>query len=510
MVTFYLCNVKFYTQTRNWKIILLIAGIVFIAAYVFIIYNIIDEISKNERRQVRAWANTVQKKADMVNYTEDFFKELRAEEQRRVELLATVYRYLGSSSITDINNNLFFEVIQTNKNIPVLLVDQNNNIVSANNVSDEIAAATKFTDEIKEEFSQYNPIRIEFGRKQYQYLYYTDSKLYRDIYQVLDEMNKSFFDETADNIAAVPVVITDSLRQNIYAYGNIDAGLIKDSVLLAETLNKMAYQNTPIIVTLPEQGKRYVYYMDSDIIRLMRIFPFIQIVVLIVFVVFVYVIVNVARNSEQNQVWAGMAKETAHQLGTPISSMIAWIELLKLQDNNKDIAFELEKDVSRLHVVAARFSKIGSEPSLDYHNVTPLIQETLNYLSKRISSRVSINYYHPEHPVCCFIDEQLFSWVVENLTRNAVDAMEGSGILTVDVKEDDKNILIDFSDTGKGIPKKLQKKVFAPGYTTKKRGWGLGLTLTKRILNYSGGKIFVKQSAVDVGTTFRIVFKKCD
>ncbi|MDR0364692.1 MAG: HAMP domain-containing histidine kinase [Bacteroidales bacterium] len=502
---------KFYTQTRSWKIILLISGSVFIFSYILAIYNIVGKISENERRQVKAWANTVQKKADMVNYTEDFFKELREEEQRRVELLAMVYNYLDRSGIDDVNNDIFFEVIRTNKNIPVLWVDQDDNILSANNVSEEISSAKKMTDEIRQEFSQYDPIRITvFGKKQHQYLYYADSKLYKDLFAVLDEMNRSFFDETADNIAAVPVIITDSLYRNVYSFGNIDEELIRDSASLQKTLEKMRYQNDPIIVSLPEQGKRYVYYMDSEILRLIRIFPFIQLFVLMVFIILGYVVVNVARNSEQNQVWAGMAKETAHQLGTPTSSMIAWIELLKLQDNNREIAVELEKDVARLHVVAARFSKIGSEPSLDYHNIIPLIQESLNYLSKRISSHVSINYYHPEHPVCCFIDEQLFSWVIENLTRNAVDAMEGSGILTVDVKEDEKNIIIDFSDTGKGIPKKLQKKVFVPGYTTKKRGWGLGLTLTKRILNYSKGKIFVKQSAVGVGTTFRILFKKND
>jgi signal transduction histidine kinase len=224
-------------------------------------------------------------------------------------------------------------------------------------------------------------------------------------------------------------------------------------------------------------------------------------------IVLAYVVFSVARNAEQNRVWAGMAKETAHQLGTPISSMIAWTELLKMQEKGEEIALELEKDISRLHVIADRFSKIGSAPAMDYMDLLPLIEETLNYLKKRISSKVTVNFYHPDHPVCTFTNAQLFSWIVENLTRNAIDAMSGTGTFTIEVKEDEKHILIDFTDTGKGIPKNMQRRIFQPGFTTKQRGWGLGLTLVKRILNDNKGKIFVKNSTIGVGSTFRIVLK---
>lgn len=503
---------KLYKQTRSWKVILFVIGSVFILSYILALYKIIGKISENERRQVIAWANTVQKKADMVNYTEDFFKELREEEHRRAEMLARAYEFLGQSDVTDMCNAFVVnDIILNNKNIPVLIADQNNRILFTNNVDFDPDTVKYFTGKVREIFSQFPPIEIPYFEDNVQYLYYTDSKLYADLYKVLDGMNRSFFDETADNIAAVPVIITDEKWAHVYAVGNIpDESLATDSIYRVRMLEKMAAQNDPIVVTLPEQGKRYVYYMDSEILTLVRIFPFVQLFIIILFVVLAYVVFSVARNSEQNQVWAGMAKETAHQLGTPISSMIAWLELLKLQEGNEEIAVELEKDIARLHVIAARFSKIGSAPSLDYQDVVPLIQETINYLKKRISSKVAITFLYPEHPVCTFTDKQLFSWVIENLTRNAVDAMEGAGALTIEVKEEGKQIVIDFTDTGKGIPKKLQQRIFSPGYTTKKRGWGLGLTLTKRILSDSQGKIFVKNSTVGVGTTFRIVMKKCD
>jgi signal transduction histidine kinase len=415
---------------------------------------------------------------------------------------------MGKTALEDKINDFYFEVIESNKNIPVLWVDENNNILGNANVDFfNMDTIKKFTGIVKERFSQYPPLEIRPFKNIVQYLYYTDSKLYSELYSVLDEMNQSFFDETADNIAAVPVIITDSTQQHIYAKGNIppNNGHEDDSTYIANTLKRMKFQNDPIIVSLPEQGIRYIYYMNSEMLVLVRLFPFVQLFVLLVLIVLAYVVFSVARNAEQNRVWAGMAKETAHQLGTPISSMIAWTELLKMQGQGEEIALELEKDISRLHIIADRFSKIGSAPVMDYLDLLPLIEETLNYLKKRISSQVTVNFYHPDHPVCTFTNAQLFSWVVENLTRNAVDAMSGTGTFTIDVKEDEKHIIIDFTDTGKGIPKNMQRRIFQPGFTTKQRGWGLGLTLVKRILNDNDGKIFVKNSTVGNGSTFRIV-----
>jgi len=503
---------NYYLQTRTWKLVLLVIAVLFLLGYIFAVYTIIRKISENERRQVQAWATTVQKKADMVNYTEQYFQKVREEEERNAKILASAFKFVAQSGLGNLGDDFFFNIIQTNTNTPVILVDEKNNIVTANNIDFDMDTTKKFTGIIKERFSQFEPIEVFRYKDNVQHLYYTHSKLYSELYTVLEEMNQSFFDETASNIAAVPVIITDSTQNQIFAMGNIppNNGHQDDSSYLAHILKKMKYQNAPIVVSLPEQGVRYIYYMTSEMLVLVRLFPFVQLSVLIALAVLAYLVFSVARNAEQNRIWAGMAKETAHQLGTPISSMIAWTELLKMQDKGEEIAVELEKDISRLHVIADRFSKIGSIPTMDYIDLVPLIEETLSYLKKRISTQIITIFNHPDHPVCTFTNSQLFSWIVENLTRNAVDAMSGSGTFTIDIKEEGKHIFIDFSDTGKGIPKKTQRRLFQPGFTTKKRGWGLGLPLVKRILNDNKGKIFVKNSAIGIGSTFRIVLDKCD
>jgi len=503
---------NYYLQTRTWKLALLVIAVLFLLGYIFAVYTIIRKISENERRQVQAWAITVQKKADMVNYTEQYFQKVREEEHRNANILASAFKYFSVSGFGDISNDFFFNIIQTNKNTPVILVDEKDNIITANNIDFDKDTVKKFAGVIKERFSQFEPIEVFHYKNNVQHLYYTHSKLYSELYAVLEEMNQSFFDETADNIAAVPVLITDSTQHYIYAMGNIPPNNTNenDSIYISNILKKMKSQNDPIVVTLPEHGVRYIYYMTSEMLVLVRLFPFVQLSVLIVLIVLAYLVFSVARNAEQNRIWAGMAKETAHQLGTPISSMIAWTELLKMQEKGEEIAVELEKDISRLHIIADRFSKIGSAPSMDYIDLVPLIEETLNYLKKRISNKIIIHFHHPQHPVCTFTNAQLFSWIVENLTRNAVDAMSGSGTFTITINEDEKHIIIDFTDTGKGIPKKLQHRLFLPGFTTKQRGWGLGLPLVKRILKDNKGKIILKSSTVGTGSTFRILLNKCD
>ena len=216
-----------------------------------------------------------------------------------------------------------------------------------------------------------------------------------------------------------------------------------------------------------------------------------------------------SRKAEQNQVWVGMSKETAHQLGTPISSLMAWIELLKMNYENEPLLAEMQRDISRLEIITDRFSKIGSEPDLTSQNLLELVTESIEYLKKRISKKVAFHAEcHVEKPLA-MINVPLFGWVIENLSKNAVDAMDGVGSLTFIIQEIDGKIVLDVSDTGKGIPKNKQEEIFKPGYTTKKRGWGLGLTLVKRIVNeYHKGNIFVKQSQLGKGVTFRIVLKK--
>jgi len=306
------------------------------------------------------------------------------------------------------------------------------------------------------------------------------------------------------------VIITDSTGQNIYQYGNIPVDKIRDKVWVAKTLGSMASQNTPIRVDLAGTGVHYIYYQDSFLLTQLRYYPIVQFAVIIVFLLIAYLMFSYARKSEQNQVWVGMAKETAHQLGTPLSSMVAWMELLKLKGLDEDTIREIEKDVQRLETITDRFSKIGSPARLEMTNVVAVVHETVNYIRSRISAKVLFNI-RPDatNKIMIPLNLHLFEWVIENLCKNAADAMDGSGQVNIDIREEADHVRIDVGDTGKGIPKSLYKTIFRPGYTSKARGWGLGLTLSKRIVeNYHSGRIFVKSSILNKGTTFRIILKK--
>ena len=280
---------------------------------------------------------------------------------------------------------------------------------------------------------------------------------------------------------------------------------------LANQVNKMDKKGFQPI-DIPGFGK--LYYQESNTLRLLRYFPFVQLVLISAFIAFGYLGFSSARRSEQNRVWVGMAKETAHQLGTPISGMVAWIEHLKtIRENDIDvheILDELGNDVSRLELIAERFSKIGSVPSLDNVNIYQELENCRMYMQRRAPRKVHFHFPDPNtDPMLVRMNPPLFEWVVENLLRNALDSMDGHGSITVEVFNEDKTIAIEVTDTGKGIPLSKFKTVFQPGYTTKKRGWGLGLSLSKRIIEeYHSGKIFVKRSEENKGTTFCIKLQK--
>ena len=258
-----------------------------------------------------------------------------------------------------------------------------------------------------------------------------------------------------------------------------------------------------------EQDYMEICYDDSTMLKRLASYPYIQLGVVLIFVMVAIFALLSSKKAEQNRVWVGLSKETAHQLGTPISSLIAWLEYLKLKEIDPTLLAEMEKDVKRLEMIADRFSKIGSTPEPVPVDICESIRSALDYMGTRISSKVKIHIEAPEHPVMVLMNNSLFAWVVENLCKNAVDAMEGQGSITFRIEEKAKSVRIDVTDTGKGILKSKFKTVFNPGYTTKKRGWGLGLSLVKRIIeSYHGGKIFVKSSEIGKGTTFRIELKR--
>jgi len=315
--------------------------------------------------------------------------------------------------------------------------------------------------------------------------------------------------EVVRNNKTVPLIIIDE-DNNILYHKNLDSTKTSDSLYLKTQLEEMKLENPPIINKLTENEKQYIYYKDSILLTQLLYYPYIQLSIILIFISISYYAFDSSRKSEQNQVWVGMSKETAHQLGTPISSLMAWLEILKEKSENQELLGEVENDIQRLETIADRFSKIGSKPQLNKTDIISLLSESINYMRARVSSKVEIiNKIDNEFPIYVYINAPLFSWVIENLLKNAVDAMKGEGKISFQITDVRQFLYIDITDTGKGIAKKNHKTIFDPGYTTKKRGWGLGLSLAKRIIeDYHRGKIFIKNSELNKGTTFRIVIKK--
>lgn len=308
------------------------------------------------------------------------------------------------------------------------------------------------------------------------------------------------------NNTTIPVIVTDD-QDSIIFHNNISTPKTNELAYLEKRLRKMKSSKEPIQIDLGENETQRLYYDDSILLTRLSWFPYIQLFIVSIFIIVAYLAFSGSRKAEQNQVWVGMAKETAHQLGTPTSSLLAWIDLLKMKTEDLSLADEMKKDVDRLKTITDRFSKIGAKPELLNYNVTGIVNDTVNYLKTRTSSHVQYQINQEQsNNLIAQINPVLFEWVIENICKNAVDAMEGRGKITIDVKQQKKHIAIDITDTGKGIPRSQFKTVFEPGYTTKKRGWGLGLTLVKRIIEqYHKGKIFVADSQPDAGTTFRIL-----
>ncbi|MDP3180456.1 MAG: HAMP domain-containing sensor histidine kinase [Bacteroidota bacterium] len=338
---------------------------------------------------------------------------------------------------------------------------------------------------------------VELWAEATQKLANTDINSNQDITFLLDIISRN---------TSIPIIILDSLDQ-IGDTRNISFTAENKEKVLARELHKMKEQNEPILISVSNQ---YVYYRDSVLLENLKYYPLVQFAVIFLFILVAYLAFSSSRNAEQNQVWVGMSKETAHQLGTPISSLMAWVELLKMQNIDENLIQEFEKDTQRLQKITERFSKIGSIPELLPTDLVDNIRTTVEYLTTRSSGKVKFVLDFDQQKKCeAPMNASLFSWVIENLCKNAIDAMNNSGTIQLSLTEKNEQIIIDISDTGKGIAKAYHKTVFQPGFTTKRRGWGLGLSLAKRIVeNYHKGKIFLKQSEINKGTTFRIVLNK--
>jgi hypothetical protein len=310
----------------------------------------------------------------------------------------------------------------------------------------------------------------------------------------------------------IPIIQTDE-KGNIIDHINLDSVKVaEDPKYVSRRLEAFKKDNDPIIWSNPlDASKRNIYYYGhTSLLNQVRYYPMVQLLIVSLFIIITITTLTTSFKSSQNQVWAGMAKETAHQLGTPLTSLQGWIEMLKEHPENEKIVHEMEKDTNRLILVSDRFGKIGSTPQLEKNNIVQQVQTMVDYMKKRASGRVSFSIdTRGKNDIPARVSPPLFDWVIENLLKNALDAMEGRGSIHLLMQENNTNIIIDVTDTGKGIAAQNINKVFKPGFTTKKRGWGLGLSLSKRIIEqYHQGKLFVKHSEPGKGTTFRIVLNK--
>ncbi|MBZ9779763.1 HAMP domain-containing histidine kinase [Psychroflexus sp. CAK8W] len=314
--------------------------------------------------------------------------------------------------------------------------------------------------------------------------------------------------EILNTINDIPMFIVNT-SNGFQEVNNIPEAIASDSLKLRQYFESIKNQNQPIIIDLGEAGKQYLYYGDSSILTKIKYYPFILLLIIFLLLGLIYLYYVTAKNSEKNKLWAGMAKETAHQIGTPLSSLVGWMEILRSENVNPEYILDIEKDIDRLKTITERFSKVGSKLTLELSSLNKAVENSFNYLKDRSSKLIQFSIELPDEDLKCKLNPTLLSWTIENLTKNAIDAMKGRGDLKISLFEDKNYFKIHVNDTGKGIPSSKFKTIFQPGYSTKERGWGLGLSLSKRIIeDYHSGKIKVLSSSSESGTVFEIKLPK--
>jgi signal transduction histidine kinase len=500
-----------YSRKDNFKIIIFLFAVLIGLGTVVYTNYLANSIAQTEKQKAKLWADAIEKRAQMLSYTYNLFNKLAADERQKVNVWAQSTKFILTVEDNDLLT-FFNEIVTSNDNIPVLLVNEEGVVLSARNTDAKYEKpGLQLTFNELREFSNYPPIIVHYKNIpgfERNYIYYQDSRLFQELKLTLNELVEKFIYEVVMNTTSSPVILLNEKRE-LLAFSNLDSSKVKDSIALRATVAKMASQHDPILLSLGSTDKKYIYFDESITIKQLRWFPAVQLAIFAAFVLLSYLVFSNARKAEQNLVWVGMAKETAHQLGTPISSLSAWVEYIKEMKllPNDELLMEIERDIQRLTLVAERFSKIGAVPKLEKQDILQVIEHSVDYFKKRVSEKITIELIkNTETPLAAFINRDLMEWVLENLYKNAIDAMGGEGKITIHVFGTDKHVYIDFSDTGSGIAKNYWNKIFEPGFSTKRRGWGLGLSLTKRIVeDYHRGKIFVKRSEMRAGTTFRII-----
>lgn len=489
------------------KIKWIILGTTVVLAFIALwqIDHIASQIKISEEEKVRLWANAISQKIELVNHTDAFFQQASIDERRKMQLYTDI---LESFNNPNFNGDLDFSLdyvhyIVDSSETPLIITNKDSIITTPSEL-----AGQKIEGDLLKEFSKNPPFHYKIWDMPMT-LYYKESKMHSEMREMLYQLNTSFLSDIANNSVFVPVIIVDSTRTKVLSSGNISAAEFNTPAKLKKKLDKMAFENDPIEITFPNKHKATIFYEKTPLLKSMRIIPLLYIFIAFVLILVSYYLFRTARTMEQNRIWVGLAKETAHQLGTPISSLIAWTEYLEGKTLEEKYIVELRKDISRLETITHRFSKIGSVPELKQEDVVSAIQSAITYLKGRSPKKIEFITNFPNEPLMCPLNNYLFQWVIENICKNAIDAMNGNGTFSIIVSSDTKHIYIDLSDTGKGIPSAMHKKIFESGFTTKQRGWGLGLSLAKRIIEqYHRGKIYVKYSVPGQGTVFRIVLNR--
>lgn len=493
-----------YASKQRWKLLLVMLALFVVGASLFYSNQSIQKIGSRERTKAKQWALALRKKAELVELSSQIFGALQEKERQKMELVVQANRTLLSASDLGMSQDVDFalQIIEANKDIPFILLNEDGSVSQSRNLE---------KDTVQEAYQELANSWIDAGRSykiqvfedMYMTLCYGFSKELLRLQAQTDSLIRSFNADLTDQKGLVPVLLYDPHSKQIEA-SNLSKSELAPAQIKA-TINEMAAAYKPIALRI--KGKQKLLYLkDSEEVKQLYWLPYLQFGVLGLLVLVGYLLFSMYRKAEQNQVWAGMAKETAHQLGTPLSSMMAWVAHLEQQAIDPMIPKEMHKDLERLEKITDRFSKIGSGAKLIEGDLAATIENNLNYLKARLSQKVEMHFeIEGVRPLMVLHNASLIEWVVENICKNAVDAMEGIGTLHIQIREVAEWVHIDISDTGKGLTPKQFKTIFEPGYSTKKRGWGLGLTLVKRIVEeYHKGKVFVLQSTPDKRTTFRI------
>ncbi|MEE1220779.1 MAG: HAMP domain-containing sensor histidine kinase [Bacteroidales bacterium] len=495
-------------RSYNYRItwILLSLGIILMTVFLFFIHNTVTQLRNEEIKKIKIWANAVSRKFEVLDNVKTFFDNLAIDEHNKVQQFITAHKYILSQPL-DSELNFYYEFISNNRTIPVIITDEFNNILLSQNINIP-NNQTILSGKLLEDFSLNPPIEYTASDIKFK-LYYTESIVYSNLKNTLYYLTNDFLSEIVNNSISIPVIITDSSRNTVIAYGNIDKKLLKKP-FFDQVIAEMESSNNFININLPNYPNAKIFFESPKFLTFLKYYPPIFSLLIILFAILIIQLLKITRKSEQNSIWIGMNKETAHQLGTPISSLVAWVEYLKLNPENEMVCQELTKDINKLNVITQRFSQVGKTPKKIKLDLIGVIKNSVDYIKSRTSKKVNYNIILPEEDcINIELNQHLFEWALENLIKNAIDAMNGVGDLTIEVKNESKKILIDISDTGKGVPKRDFKKIFSPGFTTKERGWGMGLSLVKRIIEeYHKGKVFLKQSSIGKGSTFRIILKK--